>query len=264
MPCDPRFPLIQRGSFDSPATSIHYQQVSYRARDEVQDATGSSSGAADPQKSFVHGLPTHDVVGLGFVRRVGPLVGYSQLSTATPGIEIFAKEWSFRRVWGLEDVTGSDGVTNDDEKFWTWTLPTDFMQFSGVTKLAGPGSDTNSITVSVHFHQFGTISGTLKRSQLNITAAPQQGGYVRADFAGPLSGAVTYNGSDYDNAFSWLFDTPPADPECGTLTLDLDTGETITNHAIAYDVSVTANRSVGGKIPVQVVHRFSGQDGYGY
>ncbi len=245
------FPKIQSGHFTAPSgvANIHFSRVETVREEHVDDGTGSSAGASDSAKVWVHGVPTVDAVGTGHLRLdADSSFALAESSTISPGLTIKSADWTLRRVWPLVDVTGS----GDTEKNWVWGLPIDMVQVRGWATSGGPGFTSNSVTVSTVIDDFGTVSGTLKLNSKQLNAMFADGGPVAVAFSGRYSGAVTYTGSN----FSWLFPTAPPDPVKGVLTTDHDTADSVSNSALMFDFRINVPCYHGGKVPVTCGFRF--------
>ena len=245
------FPLIQSGSFTAPSgvANIHFDRVELERKEKVDNVTGSSGGAADASLVFIHGVPTVGATGYGHLQLDSDSSqALAQSSTLTPGLTIRPGNWLFRRVWPLQDVTGS----GDGEKNWTWGLPMDQVQVAGWALASGPGFTSNSITVATVIDDFGTVTGTLKLDAKKMNAMFGTGGNVPVSYSGRYSDTVAYTGTN----FSWLFPTAPADPVKSTLTVNHSTADTVSNSAIMYDFTLQVGRTEGGKVPVVCKFRF--------
>lgn len=253
-----QFPRAQTGSFSGLA-NIHYNTVRFRINNRWVDVTGSNaSGTADQVKNYVNGLATIDVFAQGVIK-AGSSYGKAQLSTLNPAtLDMKPGRWTIARQWPLVDVTGTNPSTNaaDTEKHWEWGISTISGNAGGWVIADGPLYETSEQTLTLDLDEVGNITGTATVDSLRIVNDHRRGGPIPVTFNYRYNGGHTYTGTN----FSGVFGTSVHDPVKDTITVDLDTGETISHAALLYGIQISNPATDGGPIPVSVRWRFDAAD----
>lgn len=246
------YPLSQEATFTLPGSvdNLHLDRLRARRQENLRDVTGTSGGSTDSSPVFIHGLPTKEIEGSGYVRQSSDSTyGDSGSSSYTAAMNIVPLNYAVRKRWELADVTSGG------PKEWLGRRPIVSVNVLGFIKSTYNEFDTNSISVNLSMDKVGTLTGTGKFDSKTIEVLNRRGGHVPIEFGFVFSGDVSYTGSN----FSWLFSPSGSDlPQRGTLTLDPDTGNAISNSALAYDVTLRPSLRDGGEIRADCVFRFDG------
>ena len=247
------FPLAQAGSFSGPGSTMHFETAQLSVTTPAIDTTGT--GSAD--KRSVTGFSTGDVVAIGHIENSGAYGLAEDGSISGPLIR--CRQFAVRRVWPLFDVTGSSGATKDLVKQWKHGHPLTTISVVGVAYgnlgagMNTTADETKKIAISIVINEFGTLTGDVNITQKQVQASFRDGGPIGAAMAGQFTGTA----AGISGNFAFMFPTgTPDEPTRGALVLDINSGTTIAENALCYDITVTNPSSIGGPIPVQARFRF--------
>lgn len=252
------FPKAQGGGVTA-LSNIKYFSIALGVDNNFVDITGSSAaGVMDTAREYIEAHDMVDVIGTGTIEVSGSN-GKAQLGTCTPGtLKMKPGRWRFSKRWPLVDVTGCTAGTADTEKNWEWELPIVGGSASGWVIATGPLIGTKTQTLAMDFDQVGSITGT---ATVDFQRLPQVkyrgGGPIPCSYNYRYSGGYTYTddgGAGTENYPILLEDT--YDPTKADITIDLDTGESISNSALLYAITISNPATRGGPLPVQLRWRF--------
>jgi len=256
------FPLIQDGSLTLPSGTytMCFAQTSVSLRNPLFNVAGACEGAAANHASYVHGIPTGEYVGVGFIKETGEATyGLAQASSMnlSTSMNVKSQSWRVRRSWQLFDVTGSSGGTAESAKTYTYGLPSTSLSVAGVAE-AGYVADhaNNSLAITTVMSQFGTLAGTLKLSDKMDTASHASGGPVPVRFGGEFSTKPTFTpltSTGTNDDFEWLLGSAVVAPVEGTLTLDIGDATDLAPNVLVHSVELSLAPRDGGSIRVKTL-----------
>lgn len=246
----PAFPKAQNASFSAPLSgSLRVHNAQYLMQDPVYDVTA----AGDTQhEAEVTGIPIEELIGQNTVK-INGVAAKGQLCTfVLPNdVKIKCFDWSFTKRWPLVDVTGCGDATTT-QRMYSWGRPVITGAVRGIVKADGPIVATRSMALTCVLDQIGTLAGTAVIAQKSIAGPFRPGGPMAVALAFQFTGAVTCAGSP----FGWATGATD-DPAEGALTFDLDSGETLSWNALAYEINLRVPRQSGGPLPMTVRYRRS-------
>ncbi len=252
------YPKAQAGGFTG-LPNINYTSVQVLVNNRVVDVTGSNAaGTADLVRKYCFGLNTVDVIGQGTLR-AGGLCSKSQLGSVDPGdFKFTPQQVSIVRTWPLIDVTGSPEGVPDTEKGWSWGISTMGGNVRGNTVLTGPIYDDEDTTLTIAINQVGSFAFTAAIRNTNTGVPFNRGGPIPFSFNYLVNGPWVLTPTD-DN-FTSTFGSTAYDPVKEDITVDLDTGETITHAALLYSIALSQDMAAGGPVFATVKWRFDQAD----
>ena len=274
----------------SPITAVRWQQARINTNRQIFDVSGTRDASSSVETSrsatpmLISGLPTVDVTLTGVAKHSTAATetygrGYNtdikqyDGSTALASPHIKPYEWTLRRVWNLEDVTGAGDPTADAaagarSRSFMWSTPITYLTMSAWLKTAS-SSPKHWFASPMGFNASLDNVGTLKVDATGLggaiirstpTSFDTRNGFVNMQIDAVLSGTIVYaeGNSDYDDIFLDVANTVKEPPR-GTTTIDFatdDSGETLGGTAIVYDVTLRGSRKQDALIRVEARHRY--------
>lgn len=243
------FPKAQNGGFAG-LTNLSYTSVQLLVNNRVFDTTGSNAGVADTFKKYCLGFATIDVAFQATIRVAGAC-SKSQLGSVDPGdFEMKPQQVQIARSWPLIDVTGS----GDTEKNWEWGISTFAANVRGKVIATGPIYNDQETSLTLDIDSVGSfaLTGTIRSTATGLPF--NRGGPFPFSFSALGNGAwvLTPDGTNFTSTMS----ENVTDPWKDEITIDLDTGETITHDAILYQLSFSQDMENGGPVFVNGRFRF--------
>lgn len=256
-------PLAQNGGFTGLA-NIRYRSVQMMVNNNFVNTTGSKGGVSDTVNRACEAMQVVRAVGQGSIELdSGGACAKAQLGYMAPGdVLIQPQLWSLRRLWPLQDVTGSDGFTSDTDKRWQSGLYDLMGNANGWVKKDGPVYTQQRSPLALKIDLVGEFD--LQHAIINnlrLTSPYTTGNVFRSSFnwrADAKGGGYTFTpvGTNFSSTMGHALTEPLSDD----IEIDLDTGETIAHYATLEDIQFS-NRSVrGGPVDVRCVWRFNQED----
>ena len=268
----------------SPITGVRWQQARINTNRQIFDVSGTKDSSRSVTPMLISGLPTIDVTLAGVAKHSTTATetygrGYNtdikqyDGSTALASPHIKPYEWTLRRVWNLEDVTGAGDPTADAaagarSRSFMWSTPITYLTMSAWLKTAS-SSPKHWLASPMGFNASLDNVGTLKVNTTGLggaiirstpTSFDTRNGFVNMQIDAVLSGLIDYTGgnSDYADIFEDTANTVKVPPR-GATTIDFETddsGETLGGTAIVYDVTLRGSRKQDALIRVEARHRY--------
>jgi len=215
-------------------------------------------GSGDISPVWVEGLPVRGLSVEGVIKEstAGTYGAAQDLSNAFTMTNLtiiphwygLGKRWNSPEPGSNYDLTGP----GDGEKVWNLGAPQVYGTVAGSADASGPGYTATTGTMTAVLQHVGTIGGTAKFQQLQVSGNITEGGNIGCAVGFVMSGAVTYTPAANTD---WMFetdngDTPPivvhATPPAGVISIVLDNGDTITHYVKVWDYFIMGNVRMGG------------------
>lgn len=242
---DITFPKGQGGAFASALTDVKWHAVHPNVRHVLDPVDGPDEDVGQ----YLAGVPIKTVMAEGVIETSTPAFAVAQTGTFTaPGFTLRVQDYDVVKDWQLDDVSAAGDA---EEKNWLWYRPDLYGRVRGVILAGGPVQDTQTLAMSFEPHLLGTFTGNAKVRHVNTRLPLLRGGAIRTAFGWIMSGAYGFSG-----AMAGVFGAAVVEPPKDDVSVDLDTGETITHSALLHQLRVFVPARRGGATHVRALFTF--------